>query len=367
MRPDRCRLIDIDGTIFHDDTTMRGFTQYDRGGFAPIIGLVLIGAVGLVAGSGYVLVRSGRLPVPSVNLPTIPFLSRGVSEKDFAGIEDPILRKHFATQSNANEVRRITHVDDQSSVTVEQEGKGNTVRIHAWETYGEDVSGEIIVTGPTVFVKDDTDGAWWKQEVGESATADLPANMRPYTPADLANKQDLSFVQQEQQPCGQSQCYVYKETNPANSFATRTFWVDTKTHLLIKEEISFGELTTTVEYQYNDIAVSAPTPTKDVPEGEHIFAYLSTPTADTLIRFEEDADAVQTSANQFQQQFEERLQKQFEERLQRQLEERLQQHLQEQISSQLGVDVATPTPTTVITPTSGQEDPAETSPTQVSQ
>jgi hypothetical protein len=77
-----------------------------------------------------------------------------------------------------------------------------------------------------------------------------------------------------EESCGTLTCYKYQEGSDADD-TTRIFWFDTKDLLLRKEQTGFGEFVSVSEYSYDNINVSAPSPTKPVPEGKSIYDMMA--------------------------------------------------------------------------------------------
>ena len=237
-------------------------------GISPIIIIVI---VAVLLGGGFLLVRSGRLPV---SVPGVSQFAARVTEKDFPNITDPILRKHFVAQTNVNAVRTVTMSSGKGTKdTTEHQIKGNDFRYRMKEEDGSKEISHQIIIGDTTYLKDYSDNKWWKQ----TAKPEASPTETPETPEDL--KEELAMEDPSlyknlgTEACGSLTCYKYEQT--FKDFpGKRTFWFDNKQYLLRKEESGYGEFTTKVEYSYDGISISAPSPTKDVPEGKSIYDYM---------------------------------------------------------------------------------------------
>lgn len=235
--------------------------------------LVLVIIVLAVIGGGYFLLQSGLLPTGT---------SPKVSEKDFAFIDDPLIRKHFAAQADVTSFRSKTHdlIATTGSLNVfEVQMKGNDVFYYNWHESGGTRGGELITIGGTTYVKDYNDSAWWKQTVkpeekpqNEDEGAREPQNFVD----DYTQDRKLTYKKLGEETCGPFQCYHYEESDPQSPEEKRIFWFDKQKLLLRKEESGFGEWRGITEYEYNAINIQPPTPTKDVPTGRNIYEYMGT-------------------------------------------------------------------------------------------
>src|SRR3972149_7234394 len=236
-------------------------------GFAPIVIIVI---VAVLAVGGFLLYKSGKISIPGVAQMGL----RG-TEKDFDNISDPILRKHFVSQKNVNAVRTVSQSSGKGTKdTTEYQLKGDKFFYRMMEEDGSKETSHMIMIGDTTYLKDYADNKWWKQT---SKPEEVPEGQEPPKPEDLKDE----LVQEDPalykslgtEACGDLNCYKYEQTFK-DSPGTRTFWFDDKKFLLRKETSGYGEFTNTIEYAYDGINISAPSPTKDVPEGRNIYEYL---------------------------------------------------------------------------------------------
>ncbi len=205
-----------------------------------------------------------------------------LSEKDLAGISDPLIRRHFVAQANAR-AYRITSKSSgrgEGTTTTEIQIVGSDMRFHSLTQMGGKSSQEMIVIGDTTYVKDPS-GVWWKQvnkptENKEDTTSPFKVPKADDIKQEFTKKQEKTeFKQLGTEPCGDRTCYKYQEIDAGNKEGARTFWFDNKDFLLRRDEQKFGEFTTTNEYSYDNISINAPTPTKDVPQGRSVFEYMT--------------------------------------------------------------------------------------------
>lgn len=133
---------------------------------------------------------------------------------------------------------------------------------------------DLITIGNTSYTKDYADGKWWQQT---SATAAQPATEKNFqfnTNPD-ANHPDIKpsyrFVSQGkcggQSNAGQT-CLKYQVSFAGEGYQ-EYIWFDSSDYLLRQSTIQLeGGPITTLEYYYNNISITAPTPTKKLPAGQ---------------------------------------------------------------------------------------------------
>jgi hypothetical protein len=259
-----------------------------RGGISPkfiVIGGVIILAV--AAGGYFMFNNSSSETGGIINKITNP--SGKATENDFAGIQDPLLRKFYVAQSNITKIRTKLPVGDLPGAVMVYElettggissGKSNG---SVWREQNGKKSSEYMTIGDTTYVKDYSDNKWWTQTkkpepVQKDTTQTAPLKQEF---ENLANQPtpDPSTVPQKigQEPCpniSSLTCYKYSESNTfAGSTSKTIFWFDDKDYLRRKEMQENG--TGWTEYEYDNINIQAPSPTKEVPAGKDISEYMA--------------------------------------------------------------------------------------------
>ena len=263
-------------------------------GFAPLIILLVVGIIAVV---GFFLFKQAgtRVDLPDVGI------GQKVSEADFAFIEDPILKKHFVTQANVADYRTTgTSPGSGLKQVSEVQIRGNSWNRREVESNGATEVKNTITIGDTMYLKDYSDNKWWKQimkfEETEVVDEEVTENTKPKDFKEEYSDPEITYKSLGKENCGLSAssgltCYKYQQYFSKDPEFKRTFWFDDKDYLLRKEQGGFGEFISTIEYSYDGIDITAPSPTKDVPEGKSIYDYTSagynratpdTPTYDQL-------------------------------------------------------------------------------------
>ncbi|MFC1626875.1 hypothetical protein ACFL1P_01590 [Patescibacteria group bacterium] len=322
-------VIDKYPRLFHHGYMMQSF---QRGAITPLL-LAIVVAIGAIIGGGTVALQTVEVDVPFTSSFSQLFSQRA-SEKDFEFLEDKTIRKHFAAQSNVRSIRTITYSGEskeQDALYSEFIEKNGTASFRTWQVSNGTSINELISTDSVVYVKDTSDNTWWKQLIQDESQDSNQIQPKDFK-AEYLDKQTLIYTPTNEEACGDMTCYVYEETNPNSISAKRTFWFDKRKKLLRKEHVGFGELITVIEYEYDNLSIEAPSPTKDVPEGEDIYAYFS---SGSMSGLGEPLDVAGQVIDRFEQQFQDKLQQQLEERFQQQLEDRFQNQLEERLQERL--------------------------------
>lgn len=240
-----------------------------KGSVSP---LIIAAVLAVVAIGYYVLAQQGSLPVPGISL------TPRATEKDFAFIEDATLRKHFVAQANQTTYRTKSYSTgaDLNFVTeVQIRGENFNTRDIEYDHSGKETKHKVAL-GDTAYVKDYADGKWWKQTfTPEEATTEEEETKQPTDFKEEYTKQGPTYKALGKEPCGNLMCFKYQEqdTEKGGLGLLRTFWFDDRKYLLRKEESTAGEFSVQVEYSYDGINITTPSPTKDVPKGKSIYDY----------------------------------------------------------------------------------------------
>lgn len=213
-----------------------------------------------------------------------------VTEAMFSDIEDPLIRKHFVKQYSQTSYQVTTTSSGrgagQETVTAFSL-MGDKMNLRTTEKEnGKDIN-DTITIGDNYYVKDFTDNKWWMESLKN--TEEIPGDMKDEIESMVPDVEEfmqeqvtkMSYVAKGQEACGNLTCYKYEEVDSSSPEGKRTFWFDTKELLLRKEVYGFGEFDSTGVYEYG-VKVSAPSPTKEVPNGKSIFDYYNAGSAGSM-------------------------------------------------------------------------------------
>jgi hypothetical protein len=147
---------------------------------------------------------------------------------------------------------------------------------------------ETITIGLTRYTKSG-DGTWWKEvipqtKVEESTSTYDPSFDEPSTGDTAVDK--TSYKKLGTEACGSLTCLKYQIIDPENP-ATQYLWFDTQNYqlrrMLMEDSTSKFDQT----YTYENVSVSAPSSSKDLPAGYYLMpgadAPVKVPTAEDLM------------------------------------------------------------------------------------
>lgn len=259
----------------------------------PIVFLIL--TIGILGAGGYVVYQTmngkGTLPgLPGGNVASVLTGNNSlmkISEADFADVSDPLIRKHLAKQYSTTKFKIMSSSDGrgsggQSVVSVDYRSDKD-VRMQMVQVDENKESLNMITIGDTRYLKDQTDGKWWMEKDKPNPSVspkETPADT--FTPEkwkeEAAKEAKATYNKLGEESCGSAAptltCYKYEEVQGTADSGKRTFWFDKKDLLLRKEQNGYGEYTSESTYTYDNINVSAPSPTKPVPEGKGIYEMM---------------------------------------------------------------------------------------------
>lgn len=261
-----------------------------KGPALPIIFLLI--TLGILVAGGYFIytkvlnksITSLTEQIPGVgNLVGQAMLPK-LTEADFKDIDDPLIRKHLAKQYSQTKMTITSTsngMDDNSRTTMTTDYRSDTdFRMHMIQFMNGKESQNMITIGDTTYLKDPTDNTWWMQKADKleekSEFKDLEEAYNPEEmKKEVMEKSTVTYKSLGEEACGKLTCHKYEEISGEQDSSSRIFWFDTKELLLRKEEAGYGEFMSISEYSYDNINVTAPSPTKQVPEGKSIYDMMA--------------------------------------------------------------------------------------------
>lgn len=227
-----------------------------------LVAIIIVIAVVAIAAGAYFFTKGGGTSL----------FGPKISEKEFEFVDDPLVRKHLATQANVSAYRTKGSTSGfNRTTTTEVQYSGNDLKYRTIEYESSKEISHQISIGDTVYIKDYSDNKWWKQTIKpeETSEEDKPVDVKEEY-KQLEVKKPV-YKKLGEEACGNLTCHKYQESI---SGAIRVFWFDKSKFLLRKDEVTFGGIKGTNEYEYDGIAINAPSPTKEVPEGRSIYEYI---------------------------------------------------------------------------------------------
>lgn len=168
---------------------------------------------------------------------------------------------------NKNYQSTITSVADGQtstfSYTVDGDNSHVVTSANGTESYN------VITIGNTTYTKDQSDGSWWKQTTTPTETTTSTKDLSFDSESTVEETEDTSVYKLiGKEACGNLTCFKYELTDTATPGSKQTIWFDTKDYLLRRwmSEDSTGSSDSI--YSYENISVDAPSPVKELSEGQ---------------------------------------------------------------------------------------------------
>jgi len=249
-----------------------------QAGIAHIALIIVVIVVAIAGIAFFVLKGPGGSSIGTTGLG----LTQRATEADFSFIEDTNLRKHFVAQANQTKYRTKTY-SEAADITfineVEIKSEEFNTRDIEQNSSGQETKHKIQL-GDTTYVKDYSDNAWWKQTITpeELPEVEFEEDTEPIDYKEEYSNTGLEFNFLGNEACGPStglNCFKYEQTTggPEGMAFSRIFWFDEKDFLLRKEQSTVGEFGASIEYSYDNINITPPSPVKDVPAGGNVYDY----------------------------------------------------------------------------------------------
>ncbi|MBI2621762.1 MAG: hypothetical protein HYW63_03940 [Candidatus Levybacteria bacterium] len=238
-----------------------------------VLGLVAVSAFFIFGGQEKILQKSNS--------------TKKATEKDFSFIKDAKLQKHLVAQANQTKMRSKSYgtqelaQDPSASNYFEIDMSGSISNSSTWLEKNSQRDFELISHSGVIYIKDYSDNTWWKQAMSQEDIQDFLLQNQTAPPLDLGaipgaiDSSNFEALGQETCPGTPAlTCYKYRQKglDPDPAF-DRIFWFDTNQYLLRHEEGGFGEFRSFIDYSYDNINITAPSKTKNVPEGDSIKFY----------------------------------------------------------------------------------------------
>ncbi len=124
----------------------------------------------------------------------------------------------------------------------------------------------MIVFEKTTYIKD-TDGSWYSLNTlnpqdNEYSQGTMEEIKNTYSEENL----DMQVKKVGSEACGNLTCDKFEMINVIGEQSSTTYaWIDTKEHLARKMEFAFEGGSSTMEYKYESVKISKPSPIKEMP------------------------------------------------------------------------------------------------------
>jgi hypothetical protein len=141
---------------------------------------------------------------------------------------------------------------------------------------------EVIGIGETLYTKDSGDGKWWKQQLPKAQESTVKGNYNydfkePATDTPQPAAQEPTYKKIGKEACGKLTCFKYEVVDPSAPTEKQLMWFDDKDYQLRRMRIETGADVSDQTFAYASVAISAPSPTKDLGPNQYIVPGQSEP------------------------------------------------------------------------------------------
>lgn len=136
---------------------------------------------------------------------------------------------------------------------------------------GNDQSYNTITIDNTTYTKDPSDNKWWKQTITTDNTSSQD-NFKFEVPSATASAEErTTFTKEGKEACGNLTCFKYHSMTGNSMDSMEEVWFDDSQYLLRKiESMSTDGSKSTIEYSYDKVSISAPSPIKEATANQTI-------------------------------------------------------------------------------------------------
>lgn len=197
-------------------------------------------------------------------------ISKETQDKCAAEVNDKTFCKFAGVFANIGDyTATITSTDPKGTTIVElaNDSKGNSSMVI--KQSGQE-QGNIIVYGGVTYLKDNTDGAWFKYEATDANKPETVDLKKEFVKSDFKgdNGQKLEYKKIGNEKCDNLDCFKYQVIDPQKTTETDFLWFDTNDYLLRRIAVNDSSTNTKTEMSisYQKVTISVPSPTKEFPK-----------------------------------------------------------------------------------------------------
>lgn len=230
-----------------------------------IVAIVVVVILLVAGGYFYIMNKTGDAnPITALKKTTA-----SVTLNDKCDYNDPDLCKFINAQAKQTKYEVTmtgTENGEESTSTFTIDGAKTHMVIKAG-----DQNYNTITIDKTTYTKDPSDNKWWKQTTTDTADTSTADEVKFEAPSATASAEEkTTFTKVGKEACGKLTCFKYTSVTGTDSGSTETLWFDDTQYLLRKMTTTSADGTITMVYAYDNISVTAPSPTKDVADGQMV-------------------------------------------------------------------------------------------------
>ncbi|MBI2008962.1 hypothetical protein HYS84_00945 [Candidatus Saccharibacteria bacterium] len=219
--------------------------------------VLLVAAVIIVGGGAYLVTKDeGKVSV-----------NKELQSKCTTQVNDETFCKFAGAFANAGDYKVSVSSSDQSgasTIELASDSKGNSSMV---VTQGGQEQANIIVFNGVTYLKDSTDGQWFKFSSTDANKPEVLDLKKEIAKGDFKGDagQALQYKQIGTEACGNLTCFKYQVIDPNKPNEEGFLWFDTKDYLLRRVTAKSNGSTTDMNLTYTKVSISEPSSTKDLP------------------------------------------------------------------------------------------------------
>jgi hypothetical protein len=152
--------------------------------------------------------------------------------------------------------------DGTGTSVFQSDGRGNT----SMTQQIDGLSSSFILLGKVSYMKDNTDGKWFKFPPSDSSVPKPtnPNNAITVGTTDKTATSNLTYKKLGKEACGKLTCFKYQMIDKASPETVTYFWFDDVHYQLQHHVVQDSRGTTDYLITYQPVTITVPTPTKDL-------------------------------------------------------------------------------------------------------
>lgn len=181
---------------------------------------------------------------------------------------DKDICSYFVAQAKAMEkgviINTVANLGEYGTSTSEMKMNGSNMEVNSYKD-GQLESSMISFDGVTYF-KDVKDNSWYQVGDAEGNFSDPKESLVEIQATYNEDNLDMQIKKVGNEACGNLSCDKYEIIDTMGEDDSLTHvWIDTKEHLARKMEFSFKGGSNVMEYKYEAVQISKPSPIKEMP------------------------------------------------------------------------------------------------------
>lgn len=175
---------------------------------------------------------------------------------------------YFVAQAKAMEkgviIKTVANLGQYGTSTSEMKMLGSDMEVNSYKD-GQLESSMISFGGVTYF-KDLKDNAWYSVGDADGNFSDPKESLVEIQATYNEDNLDMQINKIGSEACGNLTCDKYEIIDTMGEDGSKSYvWIDTKEHLARKMEFSFEGGSNVMEYKYETVQISKPSPIKEMP------------------------------------------------------------------------------------------------------